>query len=425
MSAVVKATRTASALYPSGSWTISWSGTAEPAGPAVPGAQQLELLRRIAHWSMKEPKLEEEALLADVRDGLAVRFTRRTMQDSAGPLQVTAPDGSISQVPLAADGPGRFVADWTAPEPGLYRLADGDMRRVLALGPAAPREFEETVADAPLLARLVEASGGSVQRLSDGVPDLRQTRAGRAASGDGLGGPWIGVTPHNAATVTGLDRRPLLPAWAWLALIAGLILIVLFSAAVLFQIVTLPVEFNASSRARRELGAMGIVPQAEVAGTEQTLRDLGFRIARIESPGTLDGGDGFVDLSHRGVVRVSGADRLTFLHSLTTQHLLDLQPGQGTTVLVLSPQGHLEHALYGVDDGTSFWAHTEPGAAAAAVAWLDRMRFMMRVEVADRTNDFAVVWSPEPVEGLLLVGAYREDDVDAAHPASAPLASSR
>ncbi|MEQ5793062.1 hypothetical protein LZ686_00230 [Paracoccus sp. NFXS7] len=188
------------------------------------GGPQLELLRRIAHWSMKEPELEEEALLADVRDGLAVRFTRRTMLDSAGPLQVTAPDGSISQVPLAADGPGRFVADWTAPEPGLYRLADGDMRRVLALGPAAPREFEETVADAPLLAPLVEASGGSVQRLSDGVPDLRQTRAGRAASGDGLGGPWIGVTPRDAATVTGLDRRPLLPGWAWLALIAGLIL---------------------------------------------------------------------------------------------------------------------------------------------------------------------------------------------------------
>ncbi|MFN3278496.1 MAG: hypothetical protein ACK41Y_08860 [Paracoccus hibiscisoli] len=188
------------------------------------GGPQLELLRRIAHWSMKEPELEEEALLADIRDGLAVTFTRRTMQDTAGPLQVTAPDGTVTPVPLVPDGPGRFVADWTAPEPGLYRLADGDMRRVLALGPAAPREFEETVADAPLLAPLVEASGGSVQRLSDGIPDLRQVRAGRAASGSGLGGPWIGVTPRDAATVTGLERRPLLPAWVWLALVAGLIL---------------------------------------------------------------------------------------------------------------------------------------------------------------------------------------------------------
>jgi folate-binding protein YgfZ len=106
----------------------------------------------------------------------------------------------------------------------------------------------------------------------------------------------------------------------------------------------------------------------------------------------LDEGVGVVDLSHRGVLAVSGPDRLTWLHSLTTQHLEGLQPGSGVTALVLSPQGHVEHALYGVDDGTTFWAHTEPGAAAAAAAWLDRMRFMMRVEVADRTDDLAVVW---------------------------------
>lgn len=188
------------------------------------GGPQLELLRRIAHWSMKEPELEEEALLADIRDGLSVRLTRRTMQDSAGPVQVTHPDGTVTPLPLTADGPGRFIADWTAPEPGLYRLADGDMRRVLALGPAAPREFEETVADAPLLEPLVQATGGAILRLSDGVPDLRQTRIGRTASGSGLGGDWIGVTPRDAATVTGLERRPLLPGWAWLALIGALIL---------------------------------------------------------------------------------------------------------------------------------------------------------------------------------------------------------
>ena len=63
------------------------------------------------------------------------------------------------------------------------------------------------------------------------------------------------------------------------------------------------------------------------------------------------------------------------------------------TTLVLSPHGHIEHALYGVDDGETFWAHTEPGAAAAPVEWLDRMRFMMRVEVADRSDAYAVVWT--------------------------------
>lgn len=116
----------------------------------------------------------------------------------------------------------------------------------------------------------------------------------------------------------------------------------------------------------------------------------------------LERGEAMVDLSHRGVLTVTGPDRLTWLHSLTTQYLLDLAPHQGVTTLVLSPHGHIEHALYGVDDGETFWAHTEPGAAAAAVDWLDRMRFMMRVEVADRSDAYAVVWTrrPDPEDHL-------------------------
>ena len=188
------------------------------------GGPQLEMLRRIAHWSMKEPELEEEALLADVAGDLSVRFTRRTMADSAGPLIVTRPDGETEEVPLAEAGPGRFTADWTAPEPGLYRLQDGDLRRVLALGPAAPREFEQTVADAAALAPLVEGTNGGVVALSDGVPDLRTVAPGRTAHGSAGLGDWIAITPREAASVTGLERRPLLPGWAWLLLVAGLIL---------------------------------------------------------------------------------------------------------------------------------------------------------------------------------------------------------
>ena len=112
---------------------------------------------------------------------------------------------------------------------------------------------------------------------------------------------------------------------------------------------------------------------------------------------TLAGGHGFVDLSHRGVVRVEGPDRLTWLHSLTTQQLEGLAPGEPVITLVLSPQGHVEHALYGVDDGTAFTAHVEPGRAADLVAWLDRMRFLMRVEVTDVTAELAVAWRPTPV----------------------------
>jgi folate-binding protein YgfZ len=108
----------------------------------------------------------------------------------------------------------------------------------------------------------------------------------------------------------------------------------------------------------------------------------------------LEAGDGFVDLSHRGVVRVTGPDRLDWLHSLTTQHLSNLQPGRPTVALVLSPQGHVEHALYAVDDGETFTAHVEPGTAPALVDWLDRMRFMMRVEVTDATAEVAVAWRP-------------------------------
>ena len=109
---------------------------------------------------------------------------------------------------------------------------------------------------------------------------------------------------------------------------------------------------------------------------------------------TLASGDGFVDLSHRDVVRVAGADRLTWLHSLTTQYLLDLPPRTWTQALVLSPQGHVEHAFAGYDTGSEFLAHTEPGRAAALVEFLQGMRFMLEVEVSDVSAHWDVVWRP-------------------------------
>jgi folate-binding protein YgfZ len=110
----------------------------------------------------------------------------------------------------------------------------------------------------------------------------------------------------------------------------------------------------------------------------------------------IDAGRGIVDLSHHGVLTVTGPDRLSWLHSLTTQQLTDLAPGSGTTALILSgSQGHVEHVLYAVDDGETFWAHTEPGGVEALVGFLDRMRFMLRVEVADRTADFGILWTTD------------------------------
>jgi tRNA-modifying protein YgfZ len=100
---------------------------------------------------------------------------------------------------------------------------------------------------------------------------------------------------------------------------------------------------------------------------------------------------GFVDRSHRGVVRITGPDRLSWLHSLTTQALDGLAPGAAAEALVLSPNGHIEHHLTLTDDGTATWIHVEPGTAAALVEFLESMRFMLRVEVADVSQDHAVL----------------------------------
>jgi folate-binding protein YgfZ len=105
----------------------------------------------------------------------------------------------------------------------------------------------------------------------------------------------------------------------------------------------------------------------------------------------LDRAAGLVDRTHRGVVRVTGPDRLSWLHSLTSQHLDALPAGPTAQALILSPNGHVEHHLTLTDDGTTTWIHVEPGTAAPLVEFLDSMRFMLRVEVADVTGDYAVL----------------------------------
>jgi folate-binding protein YgfZ len=110
-------------------------------------------------------------------------------------------------------------------------------------------------------------------------------------------------------------------------------------------------------------------------------------------------GEGAVDLSHREVVRISGPDRLGWLHSLLSQHVADLGPGDSREALVLSPHGHVEHHLHLVETGEQVLAHVEPGTADGLVSFLDGMRFLLRVEVV-RAPELAVVWSPgEPVPG--------------------------
>ncbi len=108
----------------------------------------------------------------------------------------------------------------------------------------------------------------------------------------------------------------------------------------------------------------------------------------------LAAGTGCVDLSHRGVVTVSGDDRLSWLHLLLSQHVEQLPPHQSTEALILSAHGHIEHALYLVDDGATTWIHVEPGTSGALVAYLESMKFFYRVDIADATGQYAVVHLP-------------------------------
>jgi hypothetical protein len=113
---------------------------------------------------------------------------------------------------------------------------------------------------------------------------------------------------------------------------------------------------------------------------------------------------GVVDRSGRGVVRVTGPDRLSWLHSLTTQQLDGLAAGASAQALLLSPNGHIEHHLTLTDDGTAVWIHVEPGTAAALVEFLESMRFMLRVEVADVSQDHAVLTVLGPAAGDIAAG---------------------
>lgn len=182
------------------------------------GGPQLELLRRLAHWMLKEPELEEETLTATVK-GEAMTITRRTLaEEDPGPVTITAPDGTKTDLALPLTSPGHYEAAFMAPMLGLYRLEQGDLTRVIAVGPATPREFVETIASGADLAPLAEATRGGVTRLEPGNPDVRTVAEGRLAVGRG----WIGITPREAYLTTEINVVPFLPAWAWLLIAAGL-----------------------------------------------------------------------------------------------------------------------------------------------------------------------------------------------------------
>lgn len=189
-----------------------WSRGFEGGGP------QLELLRRLAHWMMKEPELEEEALWAEAT-GQSMRIIRRTLEEDVGEVTVTRPDGTEETVTLSEVAPGRFEATYQGPEIGLYRLTEGEQETVIGLGPAAPREFEQTIASAEALEPVLDSMRGGTARIEEGLPTIRAVGAGRPAAGRG----WLGITPREAYETMDVTRLSLLPPWLVLLLAAGFI----------------------------------------------------------------------------------------------------------------------------------------------------------------------------------------------------------
>ena len=181
------------------------------------GGPQAELLRRLAHWLMKEPDLEEESLSAIVH-GNRLEITRRSLVEDGDPVAITTPSGAVIEVTLEDSGDGRATATVTVDEPGLYRLSDGERSAITLVGEVNPREFADLHTDTAVLAPLVEASNGAFVWLGDGpLPSLRMVRPGRDTAGRG----WIGLHANNDYLVTGIHQAPLMAEWLVLVLALG------------------------------------------------------------------------------------------------------------------------------------------------------------------------------------------------------------
>ena len=175
-----------------------WSRGYEGGGPAT------ELLRRMAHWLMKEPDLEEEAL-GGTQSGKQMVIERRTMSDTAEPVDITLPSGKTTIVPLTEQSPGLFQGRIEITEPGLYRLDDGSLEAVAAAGNADAREASDIVATSAKLKPATDVLGGAIVWAEDGIPSIAKVAAGRTMAGSG----WLGLKANNAYRVTSVSEVPL------------------------------------------------------------------------------------------------------------------------------------------------------------------------------------------------------------------------
>jgi hypothetical protein len=183
------------------------------------GGPQAELLRRVAHWLMQEPELDETALTARVESGQLSIERRSTTPAPPAPVVVTDPDGAQSNISLSQSAPGRFSAKIPAPTSGVWQVADGTRVAFAAAAAANRLEFADLRATASLIAPLARASGGSVTFLDpDGAPALRRTKIGGKNDGSG----WIGLPKREDDVVIGVTALPIFPPALALLLILGL-----------------------------------------------------------------------------------------------------------------------------------------------------------------------------------------------------------
>ena len=183
------------------------------------GGPQAELMRRVAHWLMKEPELEEIDLRAAVRDG-TLAITRRSLKSEPGEVTVTRPDGTTRRVTLDMAAPGRAKASLPAEQIGMYEVSDGERTALAAAGALNPKEYQDVRSSGAKLTPLVESSGGAIVRVAGKeAPRLRKVRPGRERAGRG----WIGFQENGAYRVTGVAEMPLLPPVLGLILLGGLL----------------------------------------------------------------------------------------------------------------------------------------------------------------------------------------------------------
>jgi hypothetical protein len=184
------------------------------------GGPHLDLLRRMSHWLMKQPDLEEEALKLQSQ-GKDLVVQRQTMGDSVAPVTVTSPSGKTRTLTLTAGDPGLWRATTPADELGLWQATDGTLKALINVGPINPKEFSEVTSTTETLKPLTQATGGDARRIDDGngfeLPRIVPVRSSSVFRGEG----WMGVHMRDASVVRGVGVLPMFAGIIGLLLLLG------------------------------------------------------------------------------------------------------------------------------------------------------------------------------------------------------------